>query len=431
MPKISKRIVDAAKPDSDRRVVLWDDTLKGFGLLLLPSGVKSYFFNYRNRHGRERRATIGKHGTWTPDQARTRAEAMQREVAEGRDPLEERQAARNATTVGELFDRYLESSSFKAKASSTQAIDRGRIDRHLRLLLGNVVLDALTETDVEKAHRAIRDGKTAKNEKSDNKHGRIRVTGGEGTARMAIRLLRAVLSWGMRNRLVIENVAKHVEIGRDGRRSLIINDTTSYGRLFKTLENMEAEKKIRTEVADAIRLIALTGARRGEVTGLKWRHVDLKAGTLTLKATEHKSGRATGEDRVIGLPTLAAAIVDRQRRGGPEDFVFKTARGKGSIDLSKPWRKVRVRASLPEGIGLHGLRHSLASHMAMEGAAASEIQQILGHRDITTSSRYVHWAGDQRQALAEKAATGVSAALRGASSEVGLGGVLVPLKGSR
>ena len=81
MPKISKRTVDAAKPDPDRRVILWDDTLKGFGLLLLPSGVKSYFFNYRNKHGRERRATIGKHGTWTPDKARNRAEAMQREVA--------------------------------------------------------------------------------------------------------------------------------------------------------------------------------------------------------------------------------------------------------------------------------------------------------------------------------------------------------------
>jgi len=208
MPKISKRTVDAAKPDPARRVILWDNTLKGFGLIVLPSGVKSYIYNYRTKHGRQRRATIGKHGTWTPDEARNHAASMHRLVADGRDPLVERQAARNALTVDELLDRYLESGSFNAKASSTRAIDQGRIDRHLRPLLGTAPLEALTVADVEKAHRAITEGKTAKDEKSDRKRGRIRVTGGQGTARMAIRLLRAILSWGIRNKFVTENVAR-------------------------------------------------------------------------------------------------------------------------------------------------------------------------------------------------------------------------------
>ncbi len=415
MPKISKRTVDAVKPDPDRRVILWDDTLKGFGMLSLPSGVKTYFFNYRNKYGRERRATIGKHGAWTPDQARTRAEALHRAVIDGRDPLEERQSARNALTLGEVFDQYLNSGSFAAKALSTQMIDRGRITRHLRPLLGNVVLKALTVSDVEWAHRAVSDGKTATDIKSDKKRGRIRVTGGKGTARMAIRLLRAILSWAARNRIVTENVAKHVEIGRDGRRSVIIDDAATYGRLFRTLDNMETKGKIRPEVADAIRLIALTGARRGEVTGLKWRHVDLRSGTLTLRATEHKSGRATGDDRVIGLPALAVAIIDRQKRRDSDYYVFTTAQGNNRVDLSKPWQSVRSEAELPDKLGLHGLRHSLATHMAMEGAAAPEIQQMLGHRDITTSSRYVHWAKDQRQVLAEKAASKVSEALSAVS----------------
>ena len=91
MPKISKRTVDAAMPDPPRRVILWDEALKGFGLLVLPSGVKSYFFNYRNKHGRQRRVTIGKHGKWTPELARGQAEALHRAVAEGRDSLQEKQ----------------------------------------------------------------------------------------------------------------------------------------------------------------------------------------------------------------------------------------------------------------------------------------------------------------------------------------------------
>ena len=282
MPKITKRTVDAAKPHPTGRVILWDDALKGFGLLVLPSGVKSYLFNYRNRHGRERRATIGKHGAWTPDQARARAEALRRAVADGRDPVEEKRSAGTAITVGALFDQYFDSGSFGAKAPSTQAIDRGRIDRHLRPLIGNITLVALTAADVENAHRAIRTGKTATNAKSGKKRGRIRVTGGDGTARMAIRLLRSILSWAVRSQLIVENVARHVEIGRDGRRSIIIDDAAAYERLFRTLDAMQRERKISTAVADAIRVIALTGARRGEIAGLQWRHVDLTRGVLTL-----------------------------------------------------------------------------------------------------------------------------------------------------
>ena len=69
MPKISKRTVDAQKPGTTRRIV-WDDQLKGFGLLELPSGVKTYVYDYRTPEGVKRRATIGKHGQWTAEQAR-------------------------------------------------------------------------------------------------------------------------------------------------------------------------------------------------------------------------------------------------------------------------------------------------------------------------------------------------------------------------
>ena len=61
-----------------KRLYLWDSDIKGFGLLVLPSGVKSYFYRYRNQERVERRATIGKHGTWTPEQARRRAEEFRR-----------------------------------------------------------------------------------------------------------------------------------------------------------------------------------------------------------------------------------------------------------------------------------------------------------------------------------------------------------------
>ena len=197
-----------------------------------------------------------------------------------------------------------------------------------------------------------------------------------------------------------ENACRHVEIGVSGERSTILEDATDYGRLFETLARMEEEKRIRPAAADAIRLIAFTGARCGEVTGLKWSYVDLKRGVLTLPPGAHKTGRRTGKPRIIGLPAAAQAIIARQPAGTDDDFVFTPSRGDGGpVTLASPWRKVRVEAALPEGIGLHGLRHSLASHLAMGGAAAAEIMTALGHRQLSTAQKYVHWAQDARQAL--------------------------------
>ncbi|MGA8688974.1 MAG: integrase arm-type DNA-binding domain-containing protein, partial [Methyloceanibacter sp.] len=353
MPKITKRIVDAAVPDLSRRFVIWDEQIMGFGLLVLASGIKSYIYRYRNSEGRERRATIGRHGAWTPDQARRKAEELRAAVREGRDPIAEKKERRKAPAVAHILDAYLASEKFKAKAPSTQAIDRGRIERHLKPLLGKRQVHALTPGDVERACAAIRDGKTATNVKTC-KRGMARVRGGEGTARMSIQLLRSVFGWAVREGLAKSNPCAHVRTGPSGTRDIILEDAGGYARLFKTLDRMERERRIREPVADAIRLIALTGARRGELAGLRWAYVDLKRGVLMLPPLAHKAGRRTGKARVIGLPAAAQAIIARQPAGKPDAYVFAPSYGVGPIQLSKPWRKIRVEAELPTGIGLHG-----------------------------------------------------------------------------
>lgn len=413
MPRITKRIVDAAKP-TDARYYVWDDEVKGFGLLVLPSGVKSYFYRYRTPEGRERRATIGKHGTATADSARAKAKEWQRTVSDGGDPLAVKKEAREALTIAQVLDLYLESAAFAAKAKSTQAIDRGRIERHLKPVLGKTYADKLTPEAVHKAAKAIGEGKTAGTIKT-RQRGLARVKGGAGTARMAITLLRAALKWAVSARLISHNGAEGVSAGVSGTRDTIMRGPEDYENLFRTLDTMEAERRLKGPVADAIRVIALTGARRGEIAGLRWQYVDLRAGQITLPPSHHKTGRKTGKPRVIGLPTAAQQIIASQTAGKPDDYVFPPASGDGPVNLSKPWRAIRAEAGLPEGIGLHGLRHSLASHMAMQGAAAAEIMTTLGHRQMSTAQKYVHFAQDARVALAEKAAAMVTGALKGAA----------------
>jgi integrase len=428
MPKLSKRVVDGSTAKAGRFMV-WDAEIKGLGLLVLPSGVKSYVYQYRTPEGRKRRVTIGQHGAWTPDQARRKAEDHRQTVRAGGDPLGAAQAFRNAVTVNDVLDAYLASEDFADKAPVTQAIDRGRIERHLRPLLGIKHAHLITEQDVLRARAAIRDGKTAVDVKTGPR-GRARVRGGEGAARMAIIVLGVIFNWAIRSRMMKgESPCRFVKTGSSGTRETILDGAGDYARLFQTLARMEGEGRLRSAVAGAIRLIALTGCRRGEVAGLRWSYVDLKRGLVTLPPASHKAGKRTGKPRVIGLPTAAQAVIARQPAGGRDDFVFAPTKGDGALSLSKAWARVRLEAELPEGIGLHGLRHSLASHMAMAGAGSSEIMTALGHSALATSQKYIHWAKDARQSLAERAASvalaGLAASRGEAKAEV------VKLRGKR
>ena len=106
--------------------------------------------------------------------------------------------------------------------------------------------------------------------------------------------------------------------------------------------------------------------------------MDLKDGRIVLPASGHKTGRKTGKPRVIHLPAAAQQIVARQPEGGPDDFVFSPSKGEGPVSLAKPWRAIRAEADLPKGVGLHGLRHCLATPLAVGGAQAAEIMVSLG-----------------------------------------------------
>jgi integrase len=246
---------------------------------------------------------------------------------------------------------------------------------------------------------------------------------------MAIVVLGVILNWARREKLVKENPVEDVKVGPGGKRETILDGgADDYARLFKTLAKMELEGGLRPQVADAIRVIALTGCRRGEAANLKWSHVNLKEGRLEIPAHAHKTGKRTGDVRVIGLPAAAQAVIAKQPAGGPDDYVFTPARGNGgAIDITHAWNKVRAEARLPK-IGLHGLRHSLASHMAMNGSTAPEIMTALGHRQLSTSQRYVHWASNARQSLAESAAATV---LAGMAAAEGRRAKVVKLKGGR
>ena len=151
--KITKRAVDNLKTDGDAEAVLWDTELKGFGIRARSGGSKSYILHYRAGAGRTaplRKITIGKHGSpWTPDTARGEAKRLLGDVAAGRDPARDRQQDRTAFTFNELIDLYIAEGVSHKKASTVKS-DRGRIEHHLRPLLGQMRADRIVRADVER-----------------------------------------------------------------------------------------------------------------------------------------------------------------------------------------------------------------------------------------------------------------------------------------
>jgi integrase len=354
---------------------------------------------------------LGTHGVITPDQARKSALEKQNEVGRGGDPLGKKRLLKNALRVSELLDAYTASPKFADKAELTQRYDKGRIQRHLAPLLGKKVAEKITSDDLRKAFSDIEKGKTAKTEKTGFR-GLARVKGGPGAARMAIRLLKSAYTWATEQGLIKLNPTLGFKVGQDSRREVTLTQG-EYKSLFETLDRLENEHKLRGPAADAIRVIALTGARRGEIAGLRWRHIDLQKGVILIPLKEHKTGKKTQENRVIGLPSAAQALIAKQPKGDQDSLVFQPSAGANPISLSKPWRLIREEAGLNSEIGLHGLRHALASQMAIAGAEAAQIMAVMGHKNIATSQRYIHIAQDARVDIAEKAAAGISAALTG------------------
>ena len=160
---LTKRSVDAAQPRA-REWCLWDTEVKGFGLRVRPSGVKTYVACYRAGEGRQapvRRCTIGQHGApWTPEQARREAKRILGEVAAGRDPAKERRdkrwAAHEAATVRATAEQWLAEHVAPKRKPRTVGNYRWLLDHVVLPALSTKKIAELARADVAKLHYAHR-----------------------------------------------------------------------------------------------------------------------------------------------------------------------------------------------------------------------------------------------------------------------------------
>ncbi|QTI79028.1 integrase arm-type DNA-binding domain-containing protein [Roseomonas marmotae] len=388
MPKITKRLVDAAEPRA-AEYFLWCDELPGFGLRVYPSGRKGYLVQYRSA-GRSRRANIGLHGRVTPDEARKEAMSLLGQVARGGDPAEERATRRKTMTIEQLCERYLEAADKglilgkrgEAKKASTLVADRSRIGAHILPLLGNKKVAELTRADVTRFMRDVAAGKAARTAKTDKLRGKSIVEGGKGAATRTMGLLGGILSFALSEGVIEANPVHGVKRPADSRRKTRLTPET-YAQLGQTLRKWETEGGSSAAIL-AIRLLALTGCRRGEVENLKWSEVDAAGNALRLE--DSKEGASV---RPIGRAVLALLETAAPIEEGQVYVVTGRDPMKPYGGLPGAWDRLAKDAGLV-GITLHTLRHSFASTAADLGYSEPTIAAMIGHSSGTITGRYVH-----------------------------------------
>jgi len=382
--RLSKRIVDAAKPAEKPRFV-WDEALPGFGLLVHPSGRKVYVAQYRNAEGRSRRITLGSHGVLTPEQARRIAAGELAAARAGQDPAAERQEARRSLTVADLVARYMEEHLPKKKPTSARE-DRRMLRKHVLPAFGKRKLGDVRQSDVARLHLSMR-----------------------ATPVMANRVLFLVSTlfnlaerWELRGEGT--NPCRHIPRYRERKRERFLSDA-ELERLGRALAEVEGAGDSSKAALAAIRLLALTGARRGEILGLRWEDVDL--GRRVLRLPDSKTGA-----KIILLADAAAALLAALPRKGPWVIPSRMYPGIPLRDIRKTWRRVLERAELP-GLRLHDLRHTHASVGAEAGLSLPLIGSLLGHRRAATTERYAHLVDDAQRAAARLVQGRIASALEG------------------
>jgi len=160
------------------------------------------------------------------------------------------------------------------------------------------------------------------------------------------------------------------------------------------------------KAATIIRLLILTGARRGEIEALKWPEVDFEFGMLRLESS--KTGAKI-------IPLAGAAIdllaAEREWANGNAKWVFPAVRSDGHFDgLSKEWRRIRKAAGIGD-VRIHDLRHTFASVGASGGIGLPLIGGILGHRQASTTQRYAHLADTPLRRAADEIGRQIAAKL--------------------
>ena len=362
--KLTKKAIDgfAYQGKESTRDVRWDDAIPGFGLRIYPTGRKSFVLSYRYA-GRKRFMTLGNYGVFTLEQARTMARKELGSVADGGDPLEDRNKATHGKTMKNLCAEYWKQQG-QYKRSSRD--DKRHIDKYIIPRMGNRQIKSITRSDIAKLHFDI------------SQHAPIQAN---RLLSLVNRMFNLAKVWGMASDTAANpafGIPKNPEKKRDR--------WVSPDELPKLTQAIDQEANIYARAA--LWMFLLTGARKSELLASKWEDVDWSR--KELRFPETKAGRV----HYVPLTSPALTVLKNLSKEDGNPYVFPGhRRGRHLVNISKPWDRVRKAAGV-EDVRLHDLRRTVGSWLAQSGNSLHLIGRILNHSNQSTTAVYARFGQD-------------------------------------
>jgi integrase len=373
--KITDRTVEAARcPEGRKDALMFDDTLKGFGLRTTDTGRRIFIMQYRNG-AKVRRTPLGEWGTeLTAAQARRKAEALRGQVRDRRDPVAERKAVRaaelaaeNAAKAAAARDAYgvdtlINEWTVHHLAARSESY-RKRVPGELRAAL-RAWLKAPAQTFAQgDAVRVLDAAKTRRGPVAAN---RLRAEA------------RSCWGWAVKRGVLSVNPweATPRPLPRETARERVLADW-ELGALYRGAGDL-------SEPWNAlVRLLILTGQRRGEVAGMRWDEIDLNAGRWCLPGARTKNGQS----HIVPLPTEAVALLQAVKRRVGAEFVFEGPRQTAVSGFGKVKARLDdALAAVAREVGrsaapwvIHDLRRTMATGMQRLGVRLEVTEAVLNH----------------------------------------------------
>ncbi len=376
--KLNDTIVKALSAPPKGNSIYYDSEVKGFGCRVTAKGARAFVVNYRTRTGRERRYTIGLFPDWKTGPARSEAGELKKRIDRGEDPLAEIEADRHAKTVADLCDRF-EDQHFSRLRPSTSQEYRAQIRREILPELKRLKVAEVTFSDIDALHRKI------------TRRG-VPYYANRVLATLS-KMFSLAIRWGWR----ADNPCKSVERNQEEKRHRYLSGD-ELARLTQALAKAEDQ-----QAANIVRLLLLTGARRGELQSATWDQFDLEAGVWT------KPGATTKQKTLHRVPISAPArqLLVEIRSKSNSDYVFPGRAGGHRVEIKTAWREMCISAGIvttatvkdakgrnrmvvKPSARLHDLRHTYASVLASAGQSLPVIGALLGHTQPQTTARYAH-----------------------------------------
>jgi integrase len=348
---ITARTIETIKPLPHRQEIP-DAHLPGLYLIVQPSGARSWAVRYRS-NGQTRKHTLGAFPRIDLKAARTLAGTALRAVAEGRDPGQEKVAARSERpdTVEAVAKQFVDLHCRRSNRLRTIEGTQQLLDLHVLPHWRKGLIKDISRRDVLDLLDGIVEG------------------GRPVAANRVLTAVRKLFNWAMERDIIASSPCAGVKPPTpEQSRDRVLADSE--------LRNLwHAADKLGGPFAALVKLLMLTGQRRDEVARMTWSEVDLDARLWTLPKERSKNG----QPHDIPLSEPAIAILESLPRIG-DTFVLTTDGKAAASNYSKNRR--RLDALLPPDMPqwvLHDLRRTAASGMARLGINLPTIEKVLNH----------------------------------------------------